>query len=242
MKKLWKQNPLVFSLVWIGIYVVAMSLLDELSRSLGREHLLTALLAPVLCVALYLFLRKDGLLQEFGFCRGTLPKLWYILLALLTAGNLWGGVAVTDAPWVVTLFVVKMLCVGFLEELIFRGFLFRAMEKDSVKWAILVSSLTFGLGHIVNLFNGSQMMLGENLVQIACAVSVGFFYVAIFVRSGSIVPCILSHGLFNASSIFARTQQPLWHSLLLCLLALTCGFFLLKKKSLPCVRGGGQNL
>ncbi len=230
MKKLCKQNPLAFSLVWIGIYVVAMSALDELSRALGRENLLTALFAPVLCVGLFLFLRKNGLLQTFGLCRGKLPKLWYIPLFLLTTGNLWGGVAVTAAPADIALFAVKMLCVGFLEELIFRGFLFRAMEKESVKWAVLVSSLTFGLGHIVNLFNGSQMGLTENLVQIVCAMAVGFLYVAIFIRGGSLWPCILSHGLFNVTSAFAKTQQSLLVSALLCLLALTCGGMLLKQK------------
>ena len=53
-----------------------------------------------------------------------------------------------------------MLCVGFAEEVIFRGFLFRAMEKDNVKTAIIGSSVTFGLGHVLNLVNGSGMRQG----------------------------------------------------------------------------------
>ena len=63
-------------------------------------------------------------------------------------------------------FVIKMLCVGLLEELIFRGFLFKAMCRESIRWAVVVSSVTFGLGHILNLVNGSGMSLAENLVQI----------------------------------------------------------------------------
>ncbi len=69
------------------------------------------------------------------------------------------------------LYVISMCCVGFLEEVIFRGLLFRAMEKENLKRAIIVSSLTFGLGHIVNLFNGSGKDLVSNMIQIVFAVS-----------------------------------------------------------------------
>ena len=54
-------------------------------------------------------------------------------------------------------YILSMLCVGFLEEVIFRGFLFRALAKENVNKAIIITSVTFGLGHILNLFNGSGM-------------------------------------------------------------------------------------
>jgi hypothetical protein len=38
-----------------------------------------------------------------------------------------------------------------IEEVIFRGFLFKALQKDKLSVAIIVSSVTFGFGHIVNL-------------------------------------------------------------------------------------------
>lgn len=233
MKKLCKQNPLVFSLVWIAVYVMAMSTFDNLSSMLGQDHLLGAFLGLTLCLYLFWFLKNNGLLSYYGLCRPQKPAkefLWYLPLIILTAGNLWGGVKGTSDPLDTGLFTLKMLCVGFLEELIFRGFLFRAMEKDGVKWAVLVSSLTFGLGHIVNLWGGSQMGLAENLVQIICAMAVGFLYVVIFIRGGSLWPCILSHGVFNATSAFAKTQQSLLVSALLCLLAFTYGGMLLKQK------------
>ena len=60
--------------------------------------------------------------------------------------NLWFGVTMNmDIPNTV-FYVASMLCVGFLEEVIFRGLLFKAMEKDSLKAAIVVTSLTFGIG------------------------------------------------------------------------------------------------
>ena len=80
--------------------------------------------------------------------------------------------------------------------------LFRAMEKDSLKKAIIVSSLTFGLGHIVNLFNGSGKDLASNVIQIIFAVLVGFVLVLIFYYGKSLVPCIIFHSANNALKVF----------------------------------------
>ena len=93
-----------------------------------------------------------------------------------------------------------MLNVGIIEEIIFRGFLFRMMEKDNIKLAVVVSSLTFGIGHIVNLFNGAELL--PTLLQICYASAVGFLFVIIFIKSKSIIPCIVAHSANNALSIF----------------------------------------
>ena len=87
-------------------------------------------------------------------------------------------------------------------EVIFRGLLFRAMEKDDLKKAIIVSSLTFGIGHIVNLFNGSGKDPASNVIQIVFAVLVGFVLVLIFYYGKSLVPCIIFHSANNALKVF----------------------------------------
>ena len=96
-----------------------------------------------------------------------------------------------------------MCCVGFLEEVILRGLLFQAMEKDNLRVAILVSSLTFGLGHIVNLFNGSGRDLASSIIQVVFAVLVGFVLVLIFYHGKSLIPCILFHSANNALKVFS---------------------------------------
>lgn len=97
-----------------------------------------------------------------------------------------------------------MLCVGFVEEVIFRGFLFRAIAKDNVKTAIVISSVTFGLGHLINLVNGSGMDLTENLFQIIGAIALGFLFVILSYRGGSLLPCIITHSTINITSVFAN--------------------------------------
>lgn len=74
------------------------------------------------------------------------------------------------------------------------------MEKDNAKAAIAVSSITFVAGHIVNLFSGAELL--PTLLQICYAMSVGYLFVVIFIKSKSLVPCIIAHSLNNSLSVF----------------------------------------
>ena len=99
-----------------------------------------------------------------------------------------------------------MLCVGFVEEIIFRGFLFKSLEKDNVKTAIIISSVTFGIGHLVNLISSGFNNLLPNICQVFYCIAVGFLFVIIFYKGGSLIACILTHSLVNACSVFQNTQ------------------------------------
>ena len=103
-------------------------------------------------------------------------------------------------PNEIIFYILTMLNVGFLEEVIFRGFLFKMMEKDNVNRAIIISAITFGIGHIVNLLNGSSLI--PTLMQISYAISIGYLFVIIFYKSKSLIPCIITHCLVNSLSIF----------------------------------------
>lgn len=117
---------------------------------------------------------------------------------------MWFGVAINLSILETVLYILSMICVGFLEEMIFRGFLFNAMAENGVKSAIIVSSVTFGIGHIVNLINGSGAELLSNLLQVIYAIAVGFTFVMIYYKTKSIVPCILTHSIVNSLSAFSN--------------------------------------
>ena len=206
MKKLYEKSQLAFSLVLIALYVVIMSLADDASFRLRTEKLITAPVALLMVAFLVVWLMENRLLSHYGLRKPEADHkkyLYYIPLAILLSANLWWGVQMNMSFWETVLYIVSMLCVGFIEELIFRGFLFKAMCRDNVKWAIAVSSLTFGFGHIVNLANGADLV--PTLLQIAYAVAIGFLFTVIFYRSKSLVLCMAVHGVFNALSAFAVT-------------------------------------
>ena len=207
LKKLYGKSELWFAIAWIIGYVVLASAGDTLSEEIGIPKLVTLPILIALSVILYFFVRKNGLNKKYGLCRSQLPApkmLYYIPLAVLLTANLWYGVRMNQSPLETLLYVLSMFCVGFLEEMIFRGLLFRAMAKDGAKAAVIVSSITFGIGHIVNLFNGSGAGLLPNLLQVLYAVAAGFAFVMIYCKTGSLVVCILTHSVFNGLSAFAN--------------------------------------
>ncbi len=207
LDNLYERNELYFALVWIGIYCFVNSLANPISEAIGIDSSASLICNSILTIMLFMWIKKKGLTKYYGLCSANSPAaafLWYIPLILFMSHNLWVGFAVNYPAADTVCYILSMLWVGFLEEVIFRGFLFKALAKDNVKTAIIVSSVTFGLGHILNLFNGSGMDLATNLYQIVGAIVCGFLFVVIFYRGGSLIPCIIAHSVNNAVSVFAN--------------------------------------
>lgn len=209
MKKLYEKSEIWFAAAWIMAYCFFLSLGDNISASIGMIYVATFPIALGFSVVLFLFLKGNGLLEKYGLCKSKVPAkemLFYIPVLVMLTANLWYGVGLYVSPLEAAFYVLTMLCVGFLEEVIFRGLLFNAMRKDGVKSAILVSSLTFGMGHIINLFNGSGVKLLPNLLQVLYATAAGFMFVMIYYKSKSLLVCIGAHGVFNALSVLVNEE------------------------------------
>jgi len=207
MRKFYDKNELVFSIIWIIAYCVLASMGDNLSDALGISKVITLPILLVLSVILFLFIKRNNLAEKYGFCKANVAAskmLFYIPIIILLTANMWHGFRVNMSPLETFLYILSMLCVGFLEELIFRGLLFNAMLPTGKNSAIIVSSVTFGIGHIINLINGSGAELLPNLLQVIYAIAVGFMFVMIYYKTKSLIPCIITHGVFNALSAFAN--------------------------------------
>lgn len=140
--------------------------------------------------------------KYYGLTKVTDMKkyLYFIPLVLIISVNVWNGININNTYCEIIYHILTMFNIGFIEEVIFRGFLFKMMAKDNVKLAIVVSSITFGIGHIVNLFNGADLV--PTLMQIGYATAIGYLFAVIFHKSRSLIPCIVAHSLNNALSIF----------------------------------------
>ena len=207
LKKLYDKSKIVFSIVWIIAYCVLMSVGDSLSEALKIEKSVSLAVGLILSAFLFIFLKKHDLFREYGICKSEAkPRemLFYIPIIIMLTTNLWYGIELNLGITETVLYILTMLCVGFLEEVIFRGLLFNTMKKDGLKTAIIVSSITFGIGHIINLFNGSGAELIPNLLQVVYATAAGFMFVMMYLKSNSLIVCITAHGIFNALSVFAK--------------------------------------
>lgn len=238
MYQLYKKNELRFSLVWIAAYVVLLSLADSLSDSLGTLKIITAPVCIIFTLLILGFIKKHDLWERYGLCpfKGHLKNyLYFIPLLLIISVNLWNGVTVNASASETLLFIISMICVGFIEEVIFRGFLFKAICKDNIKLAVFISSITFGMGHIVNLLNGEALI--PTLLQICYAAAIGFLFTIIFYKGKSLLPCMITHGVFNSLSIFsveyASPMRDIITAALLCIVSIAYALWILKETKKP---------
>ena len=204
MKRLYEKNEFGFAIMWIVLYVVLFSIADSISAFVGVVKVVTAPLCIAMTVFLWVWIARNGLKEKYGLCmfKGNKKHFLYFLPLLVVAtSNVWFGVTMNLSVRETLLYVISMLCVGFLEEVIFRGFLFKVMCKDNVTRAILISSITFGMGHIVNLLNGAELV--PTLIQICYATTIGYLFTIIFYKGKSLWPCIMTHGIINSLSVFA---------------------------------------
>lgn len=227
IKKLYKKSEIWFALAWIIIYVVLASTGDNISENIGILKIATFPILIILSIILFLFVKNNGLAKKYGLCKSEIPAskmLFYIPLIIIMTTNLWYGVTINFSPLENVLYILSMLCVGFLEEMIFRGFLFNALVRDGVKSAIIISSVSFGIGHIVNLVNGSGAELLPTMSQVVYAIAIGFAFVMIYYKTKSLLPCILTHSILNSLSVFANEeiitpQKQIISSILIALIA-----------------------
>ena len=234
MKKLYDKKELTFSILWIVAYVVLFSMADSFSESLGFEKIITAPLCVFLTLVLFVWIKKNDLSEKYGLIpfKGNWKNyLYFVPLLLIMSVNLWNGVTLNMSAAESALYVLSMLCVGFLEEVIFRGFLFKAICKSNVKRAIVISSVTFGIGHIVNLLNGAEVL--PTLLQICYATAIGFLFTIIFFKGKSLLPCIITHSIVNSLSTFGVEGSQTYRMAVaaaLCVISVAYTLWILKKE------------
>ena len=128
LKRFYDKSEIWFALAWIIAYVILASAGDNLSADIGISKLVTLPILMVMSAVVFFFVRKNGLIKKYGLCKPQISAakmLFYFPLILLLTANLWYGVRMNLSPLEALLYVLSMFCVGFLEEMIFRGFLFQ---------------------------------------------------------------------------------------------------------------------
>ena len=199
MKKELEKHEFKITIFMIVIYLVLNSICIN---NFGDKHFITAICNILLSLGIILFILKNNLVSYYKLDK--FPKLkqflYFIPLLLLMSVNLWTGININNSILEIIYFMISMICVGFLEEIIFRGLLFQMMSKDNIHQAIILTSLTFGIGHILNLLNRAEFI--PTIIQIIYAVSTGYMFAIILVKGNSLWPCIITHSVVNSLSIF----------------------------------------
>lgn len=204
MKKIFEKHENLFCILLIVLYVVINSYCIQ---NFGLTDYRSAIINTIFSVVLLALVISLKRVTFYGLTKVTDLKkyLYFIPLLLIVSVHLWNGFHINNTPSEILFHIITMINVGFLEEMIFRGFLFKMMAKDNLKSAIIVSAITFGMGHIVNLLNGAGLI--PTLMQICYATAIGYILVIIFYKSKSLIPCIITHAVFNSLDIFSEGNK-----------------------------------
>ncbi len=206
MRKLYEKKEILFAILWFVVYCVVMG---TIRGNFGDESIYMLLALAAFTAGIFAFVKANHLEEKYGLAgwpKDMKKYLFFIPMWILATGNIWDGFAPSFEGSALVFAVLSMILVGFVEEMIFRGFLFRAMlSTDKPIVAIIVSAITFGIGHIVNLFTGQATF--ETVIQIIFAISWGFILTMVCYKSGSIIPCIIAHSLIDALAVFGAENE-----------------------------------
>lgn len=199
MIKIFEKYETIFCILLIVLYILINSFCIQNFGVVDYRSLIINTIFSIFLILLIILLKR---VSYYGLLKVREYKkyLYFIPLIMIVSVNLWGGININNSISEIIFYILNMINIGFIEEIIFRGFLFKMMEKDSLKMGIIVSSITFGIGHIINLLFGADLI--STLFQICSAISIGYLFVIIFYKSKSLIPCIITHSLINLLSIF----------------------------------------
>lgn len=238
-KKIWRViSPVLihFAIYFIIIYLAAMIItrsnsalpLDDL---MGNHFALITIIALLISFVVNFFLfRRDHVIQSDYLKKNPVHLLWIfligvlmshglsILLSILPLDNLIGSYETVEnevfsAGWI---FVVirAVIVTPVVEELIFRGLVFRRMKEYTSFWpAAIVSSILFGLYHM-------------NLVQGIYAFLFGIIICLLYDRYGHIAAAVLVHFGANLLSVILSYAQASYPSLWVYLVVMVISFLL----------------
>lgn len=105
------------------------------------------------------------------------------------------------------LILINTLLVGFSEELMFRGALLQGFRRATSIWpAILLTSVVFGAIHSLNVFITGDLKAA--LIQSSAAFLSGLVFIALRLRTGSLWPPIIVHGLWDFATFVLAAASP----------------------------------
>ncbi len=202
MRKIQELKPIWHAMIWIIAYIVLVNLGDMISELIGVTNSATSAILIVFSVALLLYVNKNHWARYYGL---QLPKkedyqksLFYIPLVIIAVLQYTKGINSALSFRDIMIIVILMMGVGFIEELLFRGFLYQGiLKKGKLINAIIISGLTFGIGHIVNLMRGYSLI--DQGSQIVIAIAIGITLALLVSVTESIIPGVVFHTLTNIS-------------------------------------------
>lgn len=202
-----QRRPILFVVLLLLVVLITYVLAGAITLQLKLATLAMTLMGDgvLALIALFLLSRLHWW-REAGFRLPAKPHyLWFFAVPCLPIilNIAFSGVSYPGMGRLV-LYLALALLVGFVEETYFRGMMLRALLRRGPWQAVIISSLFFGILHLLNAAAGAN--LAATLLQVVYAVAIGLMYAALALRTQTILPLIVTHGLTDFFVYLAFTS------------------------------------
>lgn len=123
----------------------------------------------------------------------------------------WGRITsdrvITLPLWPTITGIIYIFSIGIGEELLSRGFAFGVFKKYGTFFAVLVSSLLFGLMHL-NVYIGDDWDIVQAYWHCLNAFGFGILCAAVMIVCRSIIAPIVLHALYDWTVVFIKPEKP----------------------------------
>lgn len=209
------KHPVILSIV----YTILLSLFAAIATIIAAVYEMTQiqtmliqtggfLLSIMLAVAI--MVKSKNTLGEYGICFPQVENIQVVLafapLVLVEAITFIVGIDKDITPTYMIALLLLMVVVVINEEVYFRGLILKTLRVRGTRFAIIISSVLFGIAHLGSLTVGKG--IGHTLLLVAFSALFAFICAEIVVLTGSIFIPILWHFVHNiVSSITAETSS-----------------------------------
>jgi membrane protease YdiL (CAAX protease family) len=230
LDQLTKKYPIIAALVVFTIVTVLteapiQSMRNTLAPVTGRlygDYLADFIPGALGSICLLFAATKVGLEGKLGLKKPrpwtSLLLMWPLVLLTLLVGSdvLFGSIELVFDPILFIILTCLYLSIGFLEEVLFRGyvqgFLVRRWGNSyrGVLLSVLLACFIFCAAHLTNLVMG-RSTFSHAATQVVYTFFFGIYFSALYIRSGSLIPGIFLHTIFNFVnnlSAFTPGAQP----------------------------------
>lgn len=210
------QYSIVLIIIYFILVILANILSDRIIKIPNSINALVEIIFPIIVITL---LKRKKLLSYYGI--NSLKKLefknllYFIPMIIISLVNLGFGIYINYSCLQILLIFIAMLGVGFSEEILFRGFLMKAIMNKNPKVAILLPSIIFGIIHITNLFSGSNIVM--TTLQVIYATFFALMCSMFFYKTNNIIPCMICHSITNITYTFLPNNLSIEYQCIGCI-------------------------
>lgn len=202
MKQSFVQKHPYGGAILIGILCVFMTGLGiAIPQTMGMDDYSTYMVATIflilsIALGIFIMIKSKSTLAEYGFrlseTKSSRNVWWYVPLIMIEVVPLFiygFSSKITAVQYIILAFFT--IAVGFNEEIYFRGLVFNFLMQKGRKKAIIASSIIFGVLHLSNALNGSDLLY--LVLQMFFALLVGFVLAEIVSITKSLWQVIIWH-------------------------------------------------